>query len=363
MKSIKRLLKAAFAFALCLTVFSVTLAVLPAGSAYAADDEAYTYTITVNSGKEGSFKGGTTVKMGPYKYGEECTIDINSSELGLTVKDPDTYYARGLKISGHDNDEVSNRDYQSFTFPVTGDESFTVAYALKGSMVKYSVNYVDEAGRQLIDSEEYYGMIGDYPVVSYQVVDGYLPDAYNKGKTLVEDESENVFTFVYSQNANGGTETQTITVNDNTGNAGTPAGNAGPAAGGQPANFVNLDDGQTPTTDPGAAGGNNGGGNGNENNGGGQTNIPESSTPTGIMSGRAVPYILGGGLLAALIALIAFLRARGKDDDKEVADQLEDMYINDAEGMEKLSQANPEEFKTSDPDEMKRAFKKLGKKE
>ena len=41
----------------------------------------------------------------------------------------------------------------------------------------------------------------------------------------------------------------------------------------------------------------------------------------------------------------------------------EDMYINSADGMDKLSQADPEKFKTSDPDELKEAFKELGKKE
>ena len=35
---------------------------LPADKAYAADDE-YTYTVTVNSGKEDTFAGGTTVKL------------------------------------------------------------------------------------------------------------------------------------------------------------------------------------------------------------------------------------------------------------------------------------------------------------
>ena len=365
MKSIKRLLTAAFTAVLCLSVFALTLCVFPAEKAY-AEDKPYTFKVTVNAGKEGKFSGDATIRT--YTgISNEGSLTITADDLGLTVNDD--YYVRGLKFSGHDNDETNDdsdsTNVKHYTLPltldnITEDISLSVAYGLKGSMKKYVVNYVDRDGNTLLDSEEYYGMVGDYPVVSYQVVDGYLPDAYKKGKTLVDDESENVFTFVYSQNANGGTETQTITVNDNTGNAGTPAGNAGPAAGGQPANFVNLDDGQTPTTDPGAAGANNGDGNGN--NGGGQTDIPDDNTPTGIQSGKALPYILGGGLLAALIALIAFLRTRGKDGDKEDADQLEDMYLNDKDAMDKLSQADTEEFKTSDPDELKKAFKKLGKK-
>lgn len=87
---------------------------LPADKAYAADDE-YTYTVTVNSGKEDTFAGGTTVKLGPYKYGEECKLE-------LSINDPDTYRARGLKFSVHDNDEVSKRNYQSYSFKVKGDD-------------------------------------------------------------------------------------------------------------------------------------------------------------------------------------------------------------------------------------------------
>lgn len=94
---------------------------LPADKAYAADDE-YTYTITVNSGKEGTFAGGTTVKLGPYKYGEECKLELGKGKLELSINDPDTYRARGLKFSGHDNVEVSKRNYQSYSFKVKGDD-------------------------------------------------------------------------------------------------------------------------------------------------------------------------------------------------------------------------------------------------
>ena len=365
MKSIKGLLTTIFTAMLCLAVFAGTLLVIPADKVFAADDEEYTYMITVNAGKEGAFSGGKTVRLGPYHYGDSCTVNINS--LGLKVSDPDTYYARGLKISGHDNDEVSRRDYQSYTFDVTGDESFSVAYALKGAMVRYVVNYVDENGNEVHESETFYGMIGDYPVVSYQVVDGYLPDAYNKGKTLSDDESQNVFTFVYSPNNGGGTNTIVVNrgnaANNNAGanNAGANNGaaNNGADNGNGPAQFANLDDGQTPTTDPGAVGGENGG-----NNGDGTSTIDDQNTPTSLIDKVGLmPFVLGGGLLVALIALIAFLRARGNDGDEEDADELEDMYSNDPESIKKLANADPEQLRTDDPDKLKEAFKEIGKKE
>lgn len=362
MKNTNGLLKTIFTAVLCFAVFAGTLLVLPANMAYAADDdEEYTYTITVNSGKEGTFSDGKTVKLGPYHYGDSCTVNINS--LGLTVNDSDTYYARGLKVSGHDNDEVSKRDYQSYTFPVTSDESFSVAYALKGNMVKYVVNYVDEGGAAIHGSETFYGMIGDFPVVSYQAVNGYLPDAYNKGKTLSEDESQNVFTFVYSENPGGGTTTIVVDGgNGGANNAGAGAG-AGGAAGNGPAQFVNLDDGATPTTDPGAAGGNNGGNNGGNGGNGGSTDIDDGQTPTSLIEQIGLmPFVLGGGLLAALIALIAFLRTRGKDGDEETADELEAL-ANDPDVLNKLADADKAKFDTKDADELAEAFKELGKKE
>ena len=365
MKSIKSLLTGVFTLMLCLVVFACTVFIIPADKAFAANDGGYKYNITVYSGKEGKFSGDqTSVKFGPYEYGKEVTIDLKRliDEEGFKVNNPEKYYARGIKLSGHDNGEWSKMDLQRYTFRVTGDESFSVAYALSGTMVQYTVNYVDEAGGRVHDPETFYGMIGDYPVVSYQVVDGYLPDAYNKGKTLVSDESKNVFTFVYSRNAGGGTTT--VVVNGG-GNAGAGGAGAGAGAGaGQPAQFVNLDDGQTPTTAPGGnAGGDNGGNNGG-NNGGGTSNIDDQKTPTSLIDRVGLmPFVLGGGLLAALVALIAFLRTRGNDGDEEDADELEDIYINDPEGLKKLSNADPEQFKTDDPDKLKEAFKELGDKE
>lgn len=38
----------------------------------------------------------------------------------------------------------------------------------------------------------------EMPLIAYQYIDGYQPQAYNLTKTLSEDPVENVFTFVYS---------------------------------------------------------------------------------------------------------------------------------------------------------------------
>lgn len=156
----------------------------------------YQYTVNIYAGKEGYFTStGSPHKSVTLDAGSYCHIDM----ADLVVNDPDHYYARGMKIAGHDNDEISTRDYRSYTWEALDqDYSFSVAYGIAGGMVKYTVHYVDASGKELEQTEEYYGMAGDKPVVSYKYVSGYRPNAYNLGKTLTENESDNVFTFTYS---------------------------------------------------------------------------------------------------------------------------------------------------------------------
>ncbi len=192
------------------------------------DDAGVTYTVTVYSGNSGTFSDGSTVKViKGLKLGQEVQLDINSDEYKPVLnKDvADKYYARGFKIAGHDNDEISQLQLVDYKHTVDGDASFTVAYGMKGGLVKYTVNYVDENGKTLIPSAEYYGMAGDMPVVSYQYVEGYKPEANNIARTLKKDEAENIFNFVYTK-AETSTTTTTVTEVVNGGNRGNNA-NAG----------------------------------------------------------------------------------------------------------------------------------------
>ena len=173
---------------------------LPGEKTVYADEEEYTYTVTIHSGKEGYFgtKGNTVKKLTGFKYGDTCTID--AGELDLKIKDSDKYYVRGLKLSGHDNDEIAGAYYQTYTFEVKEDLDFSAAYGMKGGMVEYTVNYVDEDGKKLRDTDTYYGMPGDKPVVSYKHIKGYVPDHNNVMKTLTENEEDNHFVFTYRSN-------------------------------------------------------------------------------------------------------------------------------------------------------------------
>lgn len=287
-------------------------------SVFAADDfgESYEaeYTITVYSGKEGTFGDGSTVKTFTKGYNKPLTISLD--ELGLKVNDGSKYYDRGLKIAGHDNDETSRIGYRTINTTVTGDQSYSVAYGLKGGMVKYTVNYLDDNDNPLAPSAEYYGMAGDYPVVSYLYVEGYAPEFYNLGKTLTDNEADNVFTFRYSQSnltaeeqaqqaATTGRRTAAGAANAANGGAnagannadGTAIGdNATPAAGAP--NVVDLDDGNTPQAAP-------------------QSDVPKSE----LSRQKTMGFIIGGVCVAAAIAAAAVAIARRRQYEYEDDDE------------------------------------------
>ena len=121
-----------------------------------------------------------------------------------------------------------------------------VAYGIRGDMVAYTVNYQDADGNELAPSQQFYGNVGDKPVVAYRYIDGYIPQAAALTKTLSSNEAENVFTFVYEEGESGTvvetpgtpggvtTVVETVTVTEETGAAagtGTAAG-AGTAGAG-----------------------------------------------------------------------------------------------------------------------------------
>ena len=276
-----------------------------AETAYAAE-EGYTYTVCIYSGKEGYFgndENNHVIRVKGLKPEQSYTIDL--SELDLHIIDNDKYYARGVKLSGHDNDEVSQMTYQSYTFTVTKDESFSVAYGMKGGMVKYTVNYVDEDGGEVLPSQEYYGMAGDKPVVSYKYAEGYTPDVLNITKTLVSDESQNVFTFTYSEAGTNEEEEGNGTNADNGAGANNANANANANVN---ANAANIPDANTPTALVDL-----------DNNETPLTNIDNQDTPKdGGFSGAtaALIGIIAAGVLIALGLLYALVfRKRGEEEE------------------------------------------------
>jgi hypothetical protein len=155
---------------------------------YAAED-GYTYTVRFFAGQQGTFSGSDVITFEGLHYGDRVTFNQSI----VTLQDDSKYYVKGIRESGKDNNTAGMT-----SFVVTGDADYVVAYGILGSAVAYTVYYQDADGNDLAPAETYYGNVGDMPVIAYLYIEGYQPQAYNLTKTLAEDASENVFTFVYA---------------------------------------------------------------------------------------------------------------------------------------------------------------------
>ena len=174
-------------------------------SAFAAEKESYTYTVTFYAGNQGSFASGAGISVNSgsaavsvtadkivvsgLKYGDVVGLNAQAS---VSLSNDSKYYIRGVRLSGRDNDTVA-----ASAFRVTEDMDFVVAYGIRGNQVAYTVNYQDANGNSLAPSESFYGNIGDKPVIAYKYIEGYAPQALGLTKTLSADASQNMFTFVY----------------------------------------------------------------------------------------------------------------------------------------------------------------------
>ena len=314
MRSCGRLRKGLLIMALllCMTVQT-------AFAAEGGNEKEYTYTVTLSAGNQGTFNGtggvhviggsaqisgGDAIRITGLRAGDVVVLDATAGMVDL--KNGDKYYIKGVRESGRDNNTVADS-----AFTVTKDAEYVVAYGIQGDMVSYTVNYQDGGGNELAPSRTYYGAVGDKPVIAYQYIEGYRPDAYNLTKTLGKNEADNVFTFTYTQSivqqqAAGGEGTEGGTDAGAPGTPGTPAtpgttaGGAGTAGAGAaaaagtvetptaentdeevPQGTVDLDDEDTP-----------------------KANIDASDSDT-VRNPSPVPIVLG--IMVAVIALGALI--------------------------------------------------------
>ncbi|MCI8632909.1 MAG: hypothetical protein HFE64_05440 [Lachnospiraceae bacterium] len=183
-----------------------------------AEQEPYTYQVTISAGAQGVFnenslaaigvtgdnvsgvskeinESHTLITISGLHYGDKVSCDMaNQAENNPVTLLETRYYNKGIRQSGHDNEEAKNA-----SFTVEGDASYVVAYGIAGNMAEYRVRYVSSVtGEPLAEEQVYYGVIGDKPVVPYLYVEGYLPQAYNLTKTLSDNVGENVFEFDYT---------------------------------------------------------------------------------------------------------------------------------------------------------------------
>lgn len=173
----------------CMSVSFCMLCLFAISALAAEGTEPYTYKVRFFSGKQGSLNGEEVVVLEGLHYGDQITFNRKS----VVLNDGSKYYFKGIRRSGEDNNTVGR-----LTFTVKEDQDYVVAYGILGNRTSYTVNYVDEAGNALAESETYYGNVGDKPVVAYLYIDNYRPQAYNLTQTLSENAADNEFTFVYT---------------------------------------------------------------------------------------------------------------------------------------------------------------------
>ena len=169
-------------------------------SVMAADG--YTYKVTLSAGNKGTINGQAKEERDSLVAGS--TVTFNLKDVQVT---DDKYYVKGIRLSGRDNEEALASPVLD---NVTGD-----------------ADYVAE-------SQTFYGNVGDKPIVAYQYIENYIPDALALTKTLSNNVSENVFTFTYKPGATDRVVTTTTTITTTvpgTATPGTGTGNAGTTGG------------------------------------------------------------------------------------------------------------------------------------
>lgn len=304
----------------------------------------YTYKVTLSAGNKGTINGQAKEEWDSLVAG--YTVTFNLKDVQVT---DDKYYVKGIRLSGRDNDEA----LASPSFDVTGDADYVVAYGIKKDMVAYTVNYQDASGKALAESQTFYGNVGNKPIVAYQYIENYIPDALALTKTLSNNESENVFTFTYKPGATDRVVTTTTTITTTvpgtatpgtgTGNVGTAGGTTGGTTGGTAGTTGGTTTGTTSGTTTGTTGGTTDGtttgttdGTTTDNNSQDTTDdtttapdeqtpkslvdLDDEDTPKGNIDAKdktsKTPIAAGIGIIvvavAALAGLIVFLKKRAK---------------------------------------------------
>ena len=305
----------------------------------------YTYKVTLSAGNKGTINGQAKVERDSVVAGS--TVTFNLKDVQVT---DDKYYIKGIRLSGRDNEEALASPVLD---NVTGDADYVVAYGIKKDMVAYTVNYQDASGKALAESQTFYGNVGDKPIVAYQYIENYIPDALALTKTLSNNESENVFTFTYKPGATDRvvtTTTTTITTTvpgtatpgTGTGNVGTAGGTTGGTAGTTGGTTTGTTSGTTTGTTGGTTDGTTTGttdGTTTDNNSQNTTSkdkdtatsedeqtpkslvdLDDEDTPKGNIDAKdktsKTPIAAGIGIIvvavAALVGLIVFLKKRAK---------------------------------------------------
>ena len=177
-------------------LFLVLVLIFSAGTRIHAEDDGqdtsgdkkeYEYKVTFKGGKYSSKDQFDEFTV---KYGTRLdAADLNAYADEAASTDS-RYRFSGWHISGIEGKIGS--------IVINEDTVLVATYALPGVDVEYTIQYVDENGKQLKKDETFHGTAGDDMVLAYLYIEGYRPQAYSLSRTLTAD-GPNVFKFTYSE--------------------------------------------------------------------------------------------------------------------------------------------------------------------
>lgn len=261
-----------------LAVLSALLLLAGAASGFAATAHAaYTYTVTLFSGVQGTFNAGAfnnvlvdsqNIAVSPAAIGAAVTIQDEEVKISgipaadsygkpyrvvynpsmVNVTNP-KYLVKGLRESGKDNNVIGTA-----SFDVTRDTDLVVGYYIASNVVAYTVNFVDENNQPIftvlsdgskVSTRTHYGNVGVDAVLAFPYIEGYQPKAYSGVMTLGKDASKNVFNFPYTKIVEKDAKNSTPGTNPNEDNPADPGE-------GNPEGTVNDGAADTVNADPAA---------------------------------------------------------------------------------------------------------------
>ena len=282
-------------------IASLALALVLMMSIVTTASAAGSYTVTVSGGLYNTYSA-------EIKSDGKTPVTIPN----LTPNN-DKYYFKGYTIAGRDLPAGTAGHSQAFI--PDKDIELVAHYGMKGSMVSYTIHFVEYGTTNKVhDPETYYGNVGDQPVAPYVYVEGFEPQAYNITGTL--KEGTNDWTLYYykivtptpapadegggggggggaNANANANVPGGDIVVN--------PNANAGANAGAQPQDIINVDEQEAPLAGP---------------NGEGAEATPDPNTAAGqsaesMKLGTLFAAIGGSSALTILLGLLIAFFKRG----------------------------------------------------
>lgn len=290
----------------CLLTVSVSM--LAFGKCYAAE-QPYTYDVVIYAGN-GSSDGveGGSIVYGSYGYGSSFPLITNDYLESHFTPDDSRYYVKGVRLAGHD-ELLDSSDLAT----VTEDVQLVVAYGLKKDQVQYTVNYVDTDGNKIAESKNFWGNVGDMPVIAHQYIEGYQPvNAKNMTGQIKPLPDVTEFTFEYAAvdpasstpNASSGSSAEAQGDNAAAQDAVSDQGDAAISAEGEnavndsvgePVELLNIDDEENPLASI------------------------AYEDQNGFSVANILPWVLAVFVAAALIAFIVLMVMRKKQRDNSAS--------------------------------------------